>query len=171
MSTFKQMIARHRDRCNELHKRVHEAHSKSHLSDVKKEEWQKAARDFRSFESEVDVLLHQASSPSIVDDPSLREFAFDYLSVDPMYFNSGYAKENLLKSIKNLEFSEGEKEVLQQTILRRVKNGAYREFKHFCRRIPVIVSDEFEGALRSLAASKDDDIKRRALFALKNLPN
>lgn len=104
---------------------------------------------------------------TISADEQIRRFVFDFLPVDPIYYRSGYQKEKLLRFLKKLIITEEEKATLRHVILRRVRNGALREFRRFCQFIPEIQNDAFIAELRAGAASTDAQIQRRAAFALE----
>ncbi len=110
--------------------------------------------------------MDKVSHTTVAEDEQTRRFVFDFLSVDPVYFRSGYEKERLLKVVKMLDLTEHEKAVLRQTIQRRIRNGALREFRRFCQLIPKIQSDDFTANLKTDAGSTDVNVRRRATFAL-----
>lgn len=110
--------------------------------------------------------MDEFNTEALMADKQIRQFVFDFLSVDPIYFRSGYEKEKLLRLLKSLELTDEEKTVLRQIILRRVRNGALREFRRFCQFIPKIEDDAFISELREQAKSTDEQVKRRAAFAL-----
>lgn len=166
MSDFKSQIARHRDKLNELHERIHSSFKERDRSEAHKRRWEDACADFHGFRSEIDSYMDQVSFEKLSEDIQIRQFVFDFLSVDPIYFRSGYEKENLLKLLKPLDLIDQEKDVLRQTILRRVRNGALREFRRFCQLIPKIENEAFVAELRKEAKSTDAQIQRRAAFAL-----
>jgi len=166
MVQFKSTIARHRDVLNGLHARVYETFARRHRSQLHLTEWKDACAEFHRYSSDVDKLLDQCDAKELNLNPTLREFVFDYISVDPIYFGSGYAKEWLLRQVKRLKLTEPEKEILRQTIMRRVQRGALREFRRFCRIIPKITTQEFISELEAASRSKDAAIRHRALFAL-----
>ncbi|MEM1151725.1 MAG: hypothetical protein AAGI03_14430 [Pseudomonadota bacterium] len=167
MSDFKSQIARHRDKLNEFHERIHSTFKVRNCSEAHKRRWEDACADFHGFRSEVDSCMDQVRVERLSEDKQIRQFVFDFLTVDPIYFRSGYEKENLIRLIKSLDLLDGEKDVLRQTILRRVRNGALREFRRFCQLIPKIENDAFVAKLRKEARSTDAQIQRRAAFALK----
>ncbi len=166
MKDFKSQILRHRDTLNELQRHIHATFKVRDHSAGKKQAWSEACRVFHIFESEIDKILENVNSKTVAEDKLLRKFVFDFISVDPIYFRSGYEKERLLKSVKFLEFTDHEKSVLRQTIQHRVNNGALREFRRFCQLIPKIQSDDFVFELKMAARSTNENIKRRAAFAL-----
>lgn len=167
MTDFKSLIAHHRDTLNELHGNIHATFKLRDRSEGQKQAWAEACSAFHSFESEIDNLLESVNAKTVAENKQLREFAFDFISVDPIYFRSGYEKERLLKLLKSLDFTDHEKSVLRQTILHRVNNGALREFRRFCQLIPKIQSDDFVFELKMDARSTDENIRRRAAFALE----
>ena len=166
MSDFKSQIARHRDKLNELRERIHSTFKVRDRSEAHKLTWEDACADFHSFRSEIDSYMDKVNFERLSKDTQIRQFVFDFLSVDPIYFRSGYEKEYLLKLLKSLDFIDEEKEVLRRTILRRVRNGALREFRRFCQLIPKIENETFVAELRNEAKSTDPQIQRRAAFAL-----
>lgn len=166
MADFKSQIARHRDTLNELHDRIHATFKVRGHSEAHTQSWTKACSAFHCFRSEVDAILAKVSHTTVAEDKQTRTFVFDFLSVDPVYFRSGYQKERLLKLVKVLDLTEQEKAVLRQTIQRRIRNGALREFRRFCQLIPKIQSDDFILDLKMGAGSTDEAIRRRAVFAL-----
>ena len=167
MTDFKLQIARHRDTLNELHERIHATFKVRDRSEGHKRAWSEACSAFHSFSSEVDNLMDKVSHTTVAEDEQTRTFVFDFLSIDPVYFRSGYQKERLLKLVKVLHLTEHEKAVLRQTIQCRVRSGALREFRRFCQLIPKIQSDDFILDLKTGARSTDEAIRRRAAFALE----
>ena len=167
MSDFKSQIARHRDKLNELHERIHSTFKERDRSEAHRRRWEDACADFHGFRSEIDNYMDEVSSEGLSEDKRIRQFVFDFLSVDPIYFRSGYEKENLLRLVKLLKLIDEEKDVLRKTILHRVRNGALREFRRFCQLIPKIENEAFVAELRKEAKSTDAQIRRRAAFALE----
>lgn len=167
MSDFKSQIGHHRDKVNELYRCIHSTFGARDRSEAHKRAWEDACSEFHGFRSEIDTYMDEVSAEAISEDKQIRQFVFDFLSVDPIYFRSGYEKEYLLRLLKSLNLTDGEKAVLRQTILRRVRNGALREFRRFCQFIPKIGNDAFIAELRAEAKSTDAQIQRRAAFALK----
>lgn len=167
MSDFKSQIARHRDTLNELHYRINSTFKARSRSEDHKRRWEEACAEFHAFRSEIDNYMDQVSAETLSDNKLIRQFVFDFLSVDPVYFRSGYEKEHYLKLLKSLDLTDAEKDIVRQTILRRIRNGALREFRRFCRLIPKIMNDAFVDELRDAANSTDTQIQRRAVFALE----
>ena len=167
MTDFKSHVVRHRDTLNELQERIHATFKERDRSEAHERAWKEACSDFHGFQSVIDIILDEISAEAVSEDKQTRQFVFDFLSVDPIYFRSGYEKERLLRMLKALDLTDNEKVVLRQIIQHRIRNGALREFRRFCQLIPKIQSDEFVAELREAAHSDDADIKRRAAFALE----
>ncbi len=167
MTDYKSQIARHRDALNALQERIHTTFRMRDQSEARKRAWEDACSEFQSFQSQIDTLLNNISGDTVANDKGIRSFVFDFLSVDPIYYRSGYEKERLLKLVKALELTGHEKAVLRETIQNRVRNGALREFRRFCQLIPKIQTDDFVIELQTSAGCGDEDVRRRAAFALK----
>jgi len=134
---------------------------------MKKNEWICAARRFREASSEVQDLCDYCISNGLQNDAVLRQFAFDYLVVDPQYFRSGYFVEKLLQKVKKLTLMETEKHILQELILKRIRTGAQRNFRKICRLIRLIETGGFYTQISGLAQASTPGVKRRAEFALQ----
>jgi hypothetical protein len=167
MSGFQSMIVHHADRLNELQERVHATFKERDRSESHTRAWKDACLEFHRLRTEVDKYTDGVTAEAMLRDKRIRQFVFDFLSVDPIYFRSGYEKERLLRALKSLELSEREKAVIRETILRRVRDGALREFRRFCQLVPRIQNDDFVSELRKRARSTDPQIRRRAAFALE----
>jgi hypothetical protein len=166
MPDFKSQILRHRDMVNELHGRIRASIGARDRSEAHERAWKAACAEFHGYRSEIHGYMDQVSAKTLAEGGPIRRFVFDYLHVDPMYFRSGYEKERLLRLLKSIELADEEKAVLRETILRRVRNGAFREFRRFCQLIPKLQDDAFVAELRAEAESADMPIRRRASFAL-----
>jgi len=151
---------------NRLQEAIHVAYNLRAHSDAH----HAACREFHGFQSVVSTSLERIDKEGLSADVDLRAFAFRYLAVDPYYFRSGYAKQDLLRLIKRLSLTADEREVLQELIIRRIQTRALREFRALCRCIPLLASEAFYADV--LAAAQDDDraVARRAAFALGYFP-
>ena len=101
----------------------------------------------------------------LLDDDELRRFAFEFLTVDPFFFGSGYAKENMLRRIRKPVLTEAEKATLRGLILKRIDGPGMREFRHVCCMVPRAGSPDLEERITSLAQSTDPSVRVRAAFA------
>ena len=170
MPDFKTAIQAHETRVNELHKAVHETFAHRNESQRKHDAWTLAARQFREQHSEIDDMCDACLTNGLQNDPALRQFAFDYLSVDPYYYRSGYFVEKLLRRVRKLRLTQTEKEILQDLILRRIENRALRNFRRICNLIPLIESEGFRSRVSEQARSGNPDVRRRAEFTLGYFP-
>lgn len=170
MKNFTDLIQRHEAELQKLHSAVHDGFDRRETSKLARRDWELAAKRFREYGSEVDVLLKRCLVEGIAGDSELRRFAFCFVECDPYYFRSGYAMEGLLQKIKKLSLSEVEKGLLRKLILKRIDSKALRNFRHICRLIPIIDIVGFSNEVTSRARSQDPSIKRRAEFALSYFP-
>jgi hypothetical protein len=167
------VIRAHTERVNALHRAVDEAAARRRQlgTPAAVEEWQRAARAFSTYDSDVWDQLERIDREGLEHDQTLREFAFAFLDVDPMHFRSGYAKERLLQRIKALDLAADEVKVLRSVILRRIEGRALREFRRYCRLLPRITDNTFGMALVALSHSPDGHVRAHASFALRYLPD
>ena len=155
MRNFDDLIRRHQADLYALHQALREAVKVRDQSPSRREAWHRAALSFRNYRSEVDDYLSKIKDADIDGWAEGREFVFSYFTVDPMYFWSGHTKVWLIGKIKPLNFDESEKTVLRNLITGRIRNGAGREFKHFCRLVPRIQNRNFSDDLTHLSNAKD----------------
>lgn len=170
MQTFTDTIQAHETQLNTLHAALHEAVAQRHGSPHKHNEWTKAVRRFHAARSQVDEMCDACLSDGLTRAPILRQFAFEYLAVDPHYFRSGYFVEKLLRRIKRLHLTTEEQHILQKLVLKRIKTGALRNFRQICRLIRIAETHGFLAEVSVLASSDVPDVRRRATFALQYFP-
>jgi hypothetical protein len=95
-------------------------------------------------------------------DPIAVERAVEFLEVDPLFFRSGYLKEEMLQLINRFELSSGQASRLRQVVIDRIHGEDRREFRRYCRLAARIATSEFRAQLAALADSTDSGIRRRA---------
>ena len=169
MSRYTQLIKSHEIKKNELRAAIKETVKTRDRSRSDRDTWIRAADDFRSFRSPVDDWIDQIIGCDICEWQDAREFIFDYFSVDPVYFRSGYAKEMMIKKIKKCQLLENEKIILRDLIVNRIKKGGLRDFKKFCSIIPIIEDNKFKSEIRFLTEVTDKQVSVRARIAEKYL--
>jgi hypothetical protein len=137
-------------------------------SPLKRRDWELAAKRFHAHRSSLDPLIESCScgAQQFVT-PEQREFMFDYISVDPQFFRSGYIMERILRRAKRLCLSAEEKHVMQKLLLGRVREKAFRNFRDVCRLIPKIEDAGFRAEIEELMHSPDAATRQRATYALK----
>ena len=169
MADYAAMIRQTEVRIRELKAVVAETHKTRDVSASRREEWLRACAALNTYQSPIDGLLEACEAQGISDFADLRSFAFAYVEVDPYFHRSGYVMEGLLRQIKRLDFSESEKAILRNAVLKRITRGARREFKHLCRTLPKINTERFEATLQDLAKADQKAIRDRAKIALAYL--
>ena len=101
MPGFKSQIARHRDTLNELHKRIHSTFKVRDRSEAHNQARKDGCSAFLCFLSAVNDYMDGVSAEVISEDKKIRQLVFDFLSVDPIYFRSGYEKRDPVKAAEN----------------------------------------------------------------------
>ena len=97
------------------------------------------------------------------------ELAVQFLEADPLFFRSGYIKEDLLEHLRWSPLNEEQKHRLQHVILQRVRDSkTRREFRRYCRLAPFITDAEFEKEVTTLAGPSGEKPKR-AQWVLEHL--
>ena len=167
MPNYKDSILRHEKEVNRLHGAIHETVKHRDKSPSLREKWIRAANEYRSYHSSIDDWLEQVRNSDIANWADARDFIFQYLQIDPIYNNSGYAKEMIVQKIKKCELSEQEKQILRTLIIGRIRSVAWRDFRRFCQLIPRIHNKAFVDEISVYAESKDKSVSRRATFAMK----
>ena len=86
-------------------------------------------------------------------EPVAIESAVQFLEADPMFFRSGYIKEELLEHLsRGIPLNDDQKKRLQQVILLRVRERRTRcEFRRYCRLAPAVSDPSFEEQIAKLA--------------------
>ncbi|MEM8976882.1 MAG: hypothetical protein AAGD43_32935, partial [Pseudomonadota bacterium] len=77
MADGKSQIARHRDKLNELHERIHSTFKVRDGSEFHKRRWQDACADFHNFRSEIDGYMDEVSAEGLSENKHIRKFVFD----------------------------------------------------------------------------------------------
>ena len=167
MVDYRDSILRHEKEVNRLHGAMHEAVNHRDKSPSLREKWIRAANEYRSHHSSIDDWLEQIRTADIANWADARDFIFQYLEIDPVYNNSGYAKELMVQKIKKCNLSEKEKQVLRSLIIGRIRSVAWRDFRRFCQLIPRIQNQAFVDEISVYAQSKDTSVSRRAIFAMQ----
>lgn len=87
------------------------------------------------------------------DDSELYKI-YAFLMIKPMFFRSGYLKEEICHKLKKRDFSNQEKELLQQIVLDQIPYAG-REFRGYASLAPKITSEAF---LQKIQAYDDKGI-------------
>lgn len=92
------------------------------------------------------------------EDPVTIESAVQFLEADPMFFRSGYIKEEFLEHLsRGIPLNDDQKKRLQQVFLLRVRERrTRREFRRYCRLAPAVSDPSFEKQIAKLAGSSGE---------------
>ncbi len=152
----------------ETSRRVHDAFE--HRAERGDEQWHSAAQ-----------AAHQALAALYPDDlwadverarggdPEAIDRVLLFLEADPWCFRSGYAKETMLRLLRQVELTSDRAERARAIILHAVDVGDRREFREGCRLAKRVVNDKLRGALLDRLRSSDPGRARRALWVLDAL--
>ena len=154
----------------EIHAAFKEVVNRNDESDPRTKRWLEAIKAFGAARSRVypaDLrLVEQGHVPaSQVDTANI----LDFLEADPVFFGSGYMKEELLGALKKRPFQPNEVQRLQAIILNVVRKADRREFRRYCRVATKVDDEPFRQELKALEIADDLDIRRRADWVLAAL--
>lgn len=169
MANYLDRIRKHSDDVNRLHKAIHDTVKHRDKSESHRREWLKACSLFREHHSVINDWMQDIRREDIHDWQTARDFVFQYLTVDPIYFGSGYAKEMLIKKLKPCVFTKDEAQILRALITKRIRSGGKREFKSFCKLIPKFQDASFKEEVLILANAKDSNVSSRGKIAAQYL--
>ncbi len=125
-------------------------------------QWKEACRRYQKFDSPLHGLMQRCRDEDIANNPTLREFAIDFLECDPMFSGSGYFKERLLTSLKSVPVVRVERDRLNSVLISAVQQRGRREFKYYCRLAAAIYNEELIRELEPLMRVTDPAISARA---------
>ena len=154
----------------EIHAAFKEVVNRNDKSDPSTKRWLEAIKAFGAARSRVypeDLrLVEQGHIPaSQVDTADI----LDFLEADPVFYGSGYMKEELLGALKKRPFQPNEVLRLQAIILNVVRKADCREFRRYCRVATKVDEERFREELNALEIADDPDIRRRADWVLAAL--
>lgn len=130
MTDFRELIKSEAEIIARLHRRVYE----TCLNRKKdKQSWEKACLAFHSYTSELNYFLNRVYSEKEYADAELLEFVIVFLELNPMFFRSGYIKEEILRKIKRLRLTKKQADRLRNVLYDAVECRGTREFKAYCR--------------------------------------
>lgn len=134
----------------------------------KSNEYKNACAEFHAYQSPMMKYFSKASLNELkTANKEKIEFALTFLEIDPYFFRSGYLKEDLLRKLKFITFSDSEKTRLIDILINAVKNNSNREFKFYCKLARKNSTSLLENKLNELKESPDGHIKNRAELMLK----
>ncbi|MCA9001758.1 MAG: hypothetical protein KDB61_07540 [Planctomycetes bacterium] len=98
------------------------------------------------------------------------EFAIAFLEANPVYFNSGYSKADLLTKLKACRLSQEQIARLNAVLLDAATNRPGREYVHYCRLAACIGDSELYEAL-ALLVDQGGSIASRARMMRTSIEN
>ena len=125
-------------------------------SPAHKEKWSEACREFHSSYDQQAFPggLGESMQKLAKGDAATIESAVQFIEADPMFFRSGYIKEEILKHLSRNPLNDDQKQRLREIILERVRDTrTRREFRRYCRLAPIVNNSEFEAEITKLAGS------------------
>lgn len=155
----------------EIHAAFAEVRNRNDLADPRTQRWDQAIQAFnRALDRVYSEPLRQIAignkSASETDTASM----LDFLEADPVFFRSGYMKEELLTELKRRNLDQREMRRLQDIILTTVqRDHQRREFRRYCLVAANVVDEAFMADLLELERSTDANVSRRAAWVLAAL--
>ncbi len=166
MKDFKKIIKSEAEKMHKLHQAVHitlQTRSKDRAN------WQKACEEFHSYISEIDSLIYKVYEEDEYSDAELLEFVIAFLEIDPLFFRSGYIKEEMLRKIKRSSLTPKQLSRLLNILHHAVENRGTREFKAYCRLAAVIADKKLIGALETTIRHGKGAQKSRAELMFQHI--
>lgn len=94
------------------------------------------------------------------------EPVLEFLEADPIFYGSGYMKEEALRLLPRASLSEDAKNRLTAVLLNAVRGNGRREFRRYCLLGRHINSEDLRSALEQLRHNPEAGVRRRAEWAL-----
>lgn len=146
-----------------LHQRVHETY-RDRGRNLKA--WKKACSEFRSYSSKINPFIIQIFNESEYTSEELKEFTITFLELDPMFFRSGYIKEEILRKLKRSKLNNKQIERLIYVLECAVENKGTREFRRYCRFAQSISNQKFLNYLNNVYKYGEGKRRSRAELML-----
>lgn len=152
-----------------LHDAVHETFKDRSKNETCRDAWESACDSFREYASPLKCYIDRIRQEDLSDNSELKEFALDFLQIDPDFFRSGYMKETILRKLKNANLDKGEEERVQVIIVDAVINRGRREYRDYCNLAANFAQFSTIDRVKSLAKNSDSAICSRALMMLDHV--
>ena len=154
-----------------VHAAAREARRHPNKNDIATEHWKnEAARFHRALARAYPQELLETLDALKRGVRAHLEPVLEFLEADPVFYGSGYVKEESLRLLPRAALSDETKERLRAILLKAVKTNGRREFRRYALIGRHIYSEELRSALENLHESPDKDVGRRAQWALDRLP-
>jgi hypothetical protein len=102
-------------------------------------------------------------------DPVAVEAAVRSLEADPWFFGSGYAKQNVIRRLVQLDLPSDIRERLQDVVLVRIERNRGQGLRYYCRLARAVDTPALRDALHALLDNTSVDVRRRAAWVLDSL--
>jgi hypothetical protein len=166
MLDFKGLIQREGERIADLHGQVKSTY-KQRSKDFNK--WKLACEAFHSYVSLMDEFIDRAYKEESYSEPELLEFSISFLEVNPLFFRSGYIKEELLRKLKRTKLNGKQIERLNAVLQDAVDQRGSREFKGYCRLAAIIATPRLAAMVENAAQFGVEARKSRAKLMLAHI--
>lgn len=93
----------------------------------------------------------------------------DFLEADPIFYRSGYVKEQLIRRLKRAPLDPGQAKRLRGVVIGIVLTRDAREFRHYGRLAHRVDTPALRDELRIIAGGSDAGQRRRATWMLEAL--
>ena len=163
MKDFRNDIESETEVINWLHRRVHATY-KARSTDLGA--WKEACSAFHSHVPVFHPLINRVYESSTLNDKELIEFSITFLELNPMFFRSGYIKEEMLRKLKRSALSEKQVERLRAVLLDAVNSRGTREFRSYCRLLQRVFNPRLIAALENTNRHGKGARKNRAALML-----
>lgn len=163
MKDVREVIESEAAEIDRLHKQIHITYRDRSNN---RSGWEEACSKFHSYVSVLEPLIDQVYESSELNDSGLIEFAITFLELNPMFFRSGYIKEEMLRKLKRSMLSEKQRERLRSVLLDAVNNRGTREFRRYCRLLPRVSNPRLIAALENTNKHGEGAQKHRAAVML-----
>lgn len=129
--------------------------------------WKDACKQFHSYISPMDSFIDRMYASSNIKDDELLEFVITFLEIDPMFFRSGYIKEDMLIKLKRTKLNKKQEERVLSILVDAAENRGSREFKRYCRLAKNIATESLITNLKGIIRFGRTSSKSRAKLMLQ----
>ncbi|MBO9492339.1 hypothetical protein J7384_18400 [Endozoicomonas sp. G2_1] len=164
MTNFYQIISHETEVMNSLHQDVHMTFL-NRANDY--ESWSKACEKFHSYVSPIDSFIDQIYESPILDNQETLEFVLVFLEIDPIFFRSGYIKEDMIQKLKKTKLNADQLTRIHSILIDAVENRGQREFKRYCRLAKAVSSGAIIETLNCVFQQGKGARKSRAKLMLR----
>lgn len=169
MADFKTLIRTESRKLYQLHRAIHENFKVRNTNKANFEAWKDACKQFHDYESALDIWVNRCLQSPNLSDPIALEFCIQFLEEDPMFFRSGYIKEDLISRLKRAALKKMDKSRIQQICTAAVQRNGRREYRRYCHLAASIRSDGLIQEILQFTHSENGAIRSRAKLMLRIL--